>query len=175
MNQYELRALYAEAEQRKRRPCEHCQAGVENIEMYRTIKSDGTSLYYWFCTACGRRAVRGPDEWGKAENIKHALLDFWVEQGKFPGITDKEQFPLLHVYEGKPCAVRGCEDTETQRHHWAPQKMAPAFGPDWDRWPTVYLCKYHHRQWHDIVTPALVRYNEKVEDFESIFREAAGL
>lgn len=170
MNAYEQRQLIAKAERFKRRPCAHCGAGVENIEMYRTVKRSGDSQYYWFCMACNRRAAAGA-----GENIGYELLDFWIAHNKFPGITKREEFTLLHVYEGQPCVVRGCGDTETQEHNWAPKGMAPSFGPDWVNWPTAYLCKYHHEQWHAIITPDLVRYNGKVADFEAIFREAAGI
>jgi hypothetical protein len=169
MNQYE-RLLIAKAERFKRRPCAHCGADVASIQMYRTVKRSGDSQYYWFCMACNRRAAAGA-----GENIGYELLDFWIAHGKFPGITDKEQFPILYIYTGEPCAVRGCNDTETQEHHWAPRILSPAFGPDWNNWPTVYLCAYHHRQWHEIVTPYIEGFKQRHEDFETMFRESVGL
>ena len=105
-------ALRLKAERFKRRPCAHCGADVEYIIMHRTIKSSGDSLYYWFCTRCNRRAARAA-----GENISHELLDAWIEHGKFPGVTKREDFPILYVYTGEPCVV--CGDTDTQEHHWA--------------------------------------------------------
>ena len=161
-------ALRLKAERFKRRPCAHCGADVEYIIMHRTIKSSGDSLYYWFCTRCNRRAARAA-----GENISHELLDAWIEHGKFPGVTKREDFPILYVYTGEPCVV--CGDTDTQEHHWAPRALSSAFGDDWIKWPTVYLCAYHHRQWHEIATPYIQGYKQRSEDFEAMFRKAAGL
>ena len=37
-----------------------------------------------------------------------------------------------------------------EQHHWAPYHL---FGQDADNWPTGWLCKSCHTEWHRIVTP----------------------
>lgn len=49
---------------------------------------------------------------------------------------------------GEPCAI--CGKKETEYHHFAPRHL---FGDDADNWPTAWLCKDHHKEWHDKVTP----------------------
>ena len=47
---------------------------------------------------------------------------------------------------GKPCQVHGCGDVYSQRHHILPWCIDSEMA--W-RYPTVYLCVYHHRLWHE--------------------------
>lgn len=52
------------------------------------------------------------------------------------------------------CSVRGCDSEDVELNHFAPQAT---FGEaSWD-WPTAYLCRRHHREWGERVTPHLNR------------------
>jgi len=54
------------------------------------------------------------------------------------------------------CAVTNCDgsDWRLERHHWAP---AALFGKDSDYyWPTSYLCKKHHSEWHRVTATKAV-------------------
>lgn len=53
------------------------------------------------------------------------------------------------------CEHSGCEDFDTELHHWAPRSVFA----DADRWPTSYLCKQHHREWHTTTGVATSRRN----------------
>lgn len=45
-----------------------------------------------------------------------------------------------------PCSVEGCDQPGYERHHWAPKNI---FGwEEAEKWPTAYLCRPHHREWH---------------------------
>jgi hypothetical protein len=51
-----------------------------------------------------------------------------------------------------PCIICGEPGEE---HHFAPRIVADAFGDDWEKWPTAFLCIKHHLLWHRVVTPHL--------------------
>ncbi len=48
------------------------------------------------------------------------------------------------------CEVQGCFNNGYEWHHIAPRHL---FGDEAGLWPMVKLCKVHHKQWHDVVTP----------------------
>lgn len=58
-----------------------------------------------------------------------------------PGLT----FRINASYERDPCCVRGCADTDTEYHHFAPYNT---FANDADNWPCLPVCRTHHREWH---------------------------
>ena len=59
-------------------------------------------------------------------------------------------------FKKNQCAV--CGSYQVELHHFAPKYL---FGDDSDNWPTAYLCREHHKQWHDIVTPNMCKINLK--------------
>lgn len=58
-------------------------------------------------------------------------------------------------YKNPPCAR--CGHPDTQLHHYFPQSLARKAGTNPDDWPTEYLCSTCHNQWHQFVTPGLVK------------------
>lgn len=66
--------------------------------------------------------------------------------------------------EYAPCARCG-DDTYTELHHWAPKHLFSDLvvnrdghlTPEYESWPTAWLCQECHRHWHRIVTPDMHR------------------
>ena len=60
-----------------------------------------------------------------------------------------DKLPLLKnlSLSSEPCVVCGINGTEL--HHFAPRYLFE----NADSWPTAYLCKKHHEEWHNKVTP----------------------
>jgi hypothetical protein len=65
----------------------------------------------------------------------------------------------------QPCAVRNCPNLDTQEHHIAPRSLERYFDDDWLNFPTIYLCQFHHRQWHEVVTWYLPGYQQRLGEF----------
>ena len=111
------------------------------------IIGNGTRQYFWWCKRCKR--ITPQATYLKHDDVKAVCAHF----GK-----DISEIPVLNNYAKDNrirCAVCGAVGAEY--HHWAPQSMREAFGLEWPQWPTAYLCKAHHDQWHKIVTPQLVK------------------
>lgn len=66
--------------------------------------------------------------------------------GELPLVADERK-------NAEPC-VRCGSKLGTEEHHWAPKHL---FHEDADNWPKSYLCKPCHKQWHDIVTPDMIK------------------
>lgn len=49
--------------------------------------------------------------------------------------------------ENNPKCAR-CGGRGTQLHHWAPKELFE----DAEDWPQAYLCRIHHKEWHDKLT-----------------------
>ena len=50
------------------------------------------------------------------------------------------------------CSVRGCGSDDVELNHFAPRAI---FREEADDWPTAYLCRKHHQEWGQRVTPSL--------------------
>jgi hypothetical protein len=116
--------------------CKRC--GSEYINKYRQIARNGAVTIILRCANCGENPTPATPFHGKAA---------------FP---EYETFPVLNDYRefGEPCAVRGCDDIETEYHHFAPRHL---FGNDAEDYPGAYLCRRHHKEWHDKVTPEMAK------------------
>lgn len=114
-------------------PCRRCKATTEQ----ELVNWNGTyeePRYARWCTRCKNL----PD--GGAWIPRQKLLDAGV---------NLDAVREIHTQAGERCAkcwVRG----KHQLHHWAPKHL---FGAAADAWPTDYLCKSCHEEWHRIVTP----------------------
>lgn len=116
------------------RKCFHC-TWITEWKLARTITTSGISQVYWICTECDRRPYE------KKKDIKHKDL-------RQKGIHI-DRIEIRHNYTGQHfCAV--CRAPGVENHHWAPRYL---FGWDCVDWPQDWLCEFHHRQWHDLVTP----------------------
>lgn len=86
-----------------------------------------------------------------AKWIKHELI-----KGKLP--PEFYRVGLIVDYRKEPCVI--CGDVEAELHHIAPQSLKDYFGETWSKWPTFYLCRTHHRMWHELTTPFLPGYRD---------------
>lgn len=71
------------------------------------------------------------------QHIKQAIIPKFV----------LDNIPITQDYRqnNPPCAVCGVLGTEL--HHWMPQHLSP----DAYKWPTSYLCRMHHLEWHNTI------------------------
>lgn len=61
-----------------------------------------------------------------------------------------ENLPLFKDESGQnSCSVKGCTNTDTELHHFAPKEY---WKHDAEYWPCLYLCRFHHRMWHDVMS-----------------------
>lgn len=70
------------------------------------------------------------------------------------GINPLQDLPVIRDHRGylAICAVIGCGSDDVELNHFAPRAI---FGKDADDWPTAFLCRRHHREWGQRVTPSL--------------------
>lgn len=117
-----------------KRYCERCSREVI-VKLVRNITQNGDNQIYWYC-------ISGEHSTKKNGNfIKHQQV---IDAGLNP-----DTLPVIENYSGMElCAV--CQSPFTELHHFAPRHL---FGDDCEKWPKAYLCKTHHNQWHNLVTP----------------------
>jgi hypothetical protein len=105
--------------------CGKC--GSETV-IYGQINGNGAHVVVERCPKCGRNPHPGKP---------------------FLPIKDYkwETLPLIEdrTKNSEPCAVKGCERTDTEYHHFAPRHI---FGLACDDWPGAWICMKHHREWH---------------------------
>jgi len=119
-----------------KRQCGKCGG---NGELKRTIFSNGDIHVSYCCEKCGHSTP-----WLKKDEIIKAAIN----------IYELELREIWNGNEKRQCEVEGCLNTGYEWHHIAPRHL---FGDEYGRWPIVKLCKYHHRQWHAIVTPNMTK------------------
>jgi len=94
--------------------------------LYKQINSNGAKVVVERCEKCG------------ANTNKKAFLPR-------SSVKNWDALPLFKMISGEKCEVRGCNDTYTELHHWAPRHLFE----DYEDWPTSYLClAKHHPEWH---------------------------
>lgn len=123
----------------KEKDCIHCKA-KRQARLVRTISSSGVSMVFWECETCQKNAI-APGYFIPHEKITSC------------GILI-ETIPVTRDYRTQvdKCAV--CGELGTEYHHWAPRYV---FGEDADLWPGAYLCRRHHMEWHNRITPEMSR------------------
>lgn len=111
------------------RTCGKCgQVG----ELKRVISQNG-GTHIAYCCTCGHVS-----KWIKKETVAEAGIEILT-------------LPIHAAYNDvRQCEVKGCMNYGYEWHHIAPRHL---FGDEAGLWPMVKLCKPHHKQWHDIVTP----------------------
>ena len=92
--------------------------------------ANGSIQYKAYCPECG----------GKGTNFPYSDV---------AGLDD-DRIPVISDHNIIPCERCGSEDG-SERHHWAPHHLFS----DPDEWPTSYLCKICHLEWHRVVTPRM--------------------
>lgn len=121
--------------------CTHCSG--QDIRLGRQIAKNGVTQYLWYCADCHRPPG------GVNLFVSHVTIAHWQKTKRLP--QDLTKLRLLNDYrDGHDCVV--CGRSGVEFHHFAPQALAEYFGPDWFRWPAVYLCDEHHKLWHSVVT-----------------------
>ena len=113
--------------------CKKCDS--TNIKIGRAIKSNGSVSYPNYCEDCGTvypACIKKTDA---------AKLNYEIKDVRYKS-------DIKGYMNNNKCAVCGNKDVEL--HHFAPYHL---FGSEAERWPTAYLCRFHHKQWHDLVTP----------------------
>jgi len=93
--------------------------------MAQRIASNGVATIVEICSSC--------------DTITRA-----VPHREYAGPIDELPIHVDYRTRLHQCEHYGCEDFDTERHHWAPRSVFI----DADQWPTSYLCKQHHREWH---------------------------
>lgn len=106
------------------------------VDLVRNINNTGASNVFWKCRACGKNAM------GSAYWISHKKI---VDHG-----ISIDDIPVNEDQRSDLCAV--CGEPGVHLHHWAPRFI---FGDICDNWPVSYLCRKHHQEWHDRVTPRM--------------------
>lgn len=105
--------------------CEFC--GCE-VGKFRQIHSNGAKVVIQRCLKCKRTPRHN-------QFLPRDSVPNW------------ESLPLAEDYSrnSEPCCVEGCTEVGTELHHFAPRHLFK----NADEWPTGYLCKTHHREWHE--------------------------
>jgi len=146
--------------------CRKC-GQTTNVFLRYDIKANDTLQYFWHCDACERITPMG-------QSIPHDTITEWMSTWTD---TQKDAFYIKRLrndYRGDiECAV--CHARGGELHHWAPQSLADYFGDDWSDWPQVYLCRKHHRQWHEIVTWYMSGFEQRKDEFLRKYYEAVGV
>ena len=112
--------------------CHRCRR-ITPQEVGRSIKADLSESFGWWCNEC----------------------NWWSDGGNW--------IPKDRLTDGQLCAVRTVNFTMGERcarcgarggqlHHWMPK----SYKND-ESWPKDWLCKKCHDEWHNIVTPGLVK------------------
>ena len=108
--------------------CVHCWGG--HIIRVKQRISNGTYQVFDYCVECGRNAN---DESTGGLYIPHGIAG------------DIDSMPLLkdNVIDMPACEHCG-QKNGVEYHHFAPQYIFP----DPDQWPTAWLCRACHIEWH---------------------------
>lgn len=106
--------------------CKYCGTAGK---VYKQRNGNGAYVVVERCPRCRCNTVPGKPFLNKAEYNLDAL-------------------PLFDDYtkQSEPCSVKGCENRDTELHHFAPRSLFP----DADNWLTGWLCKAHHALWHKL-------------------------
>lgn len=98
--------------------------------------SNGALQVIWSCVLCDYRSNPVPHHVADAYGVVVARL------------------PIVEDFAGRyaRCVVEGCGSEEVEWNHIAPRAI---FGHEADKWGTVALCRRHHQEWGERVTPQL--------------------
>jgi hypothetical protein len=122
-----------------RRHCPRC-ARITRQEISCCVSASGAEHFGWWCLECHAwTPARNSGSWIAKETL--------VAHG-----VDLLSVPVVDVKKGPRCTH--CGKRGAEEHHWAPRAI---FGREVaDAWPTDFLCKECHDEWHRKVTPQLV-------------------
>ncbi len=129
-NPVERRVLDAIPEDFGPRHRRRCNANRNEWNVGTIECRNGTTQYKTYCLKCG----------GKSGPLPRMLLSQLSVQDLQP----------ISVHEIAPCDRCG-STAGSELHHWAPWHLFD----DADQWPTSYLCRECHMEWHRKVTPSM--------------------
>jgi hypothetical protein len=110
-----------------RRYLERCDCAATTCAICRYIIRNDTTQFRLRCEKCQHLSL---------SSIPHALLTD----------NEKQAAPVLRAAPPPPC--ERCSSTEgSEIHHWAPREMFT----DSFAWPTAWLCRRCHMEWHRMV------------------------
>lgn len=100
------------------------------------VAHNGSAQVVWRCPDCSFLSSPIPHHVISARGVQIASL------------------PVVEDYRGMfgRCCVKGCDSTDVELNHFAPRAI---FRDQADDWPTGYLCRRHHAEWGERVTPYL--------------------
>lgn len=128
----QLRNWQAYAAELQQTECPNCHA---DIILGKTIMGNGLYHVKAVCYICGAN-VKGNGGWFKKSVMPQEILD---------GLAVFDDYSK----NAERCAVKGCTEIGSEYHHWAPKEFFPDTS---EQWPTSYLCKKHHDEWHKKIT-----------------------
>ena len=107
---------------------ERCFCGHGSWRIFQHIIASGQIQLRFGCARCGNEATHGTSMPFAGINWEHTV--------KLP-----VRYQPAHITPCERCHENvGCES-----HHWAPREI---FGSDSWQWPTSWLCRKCHREWH---------------------------
>lgn len=113
----------------------HCRfCGSSQANLGQTIMQSGARHIWERCGHCGRN-FNGAGVFRSRVRLQLLFPD--LDLDSLPVFEDyTERAPLCEVCQG---------DQGVELHHWAPRQI---FADEADQWPTSWLCRQHHREWH---------------------------
>ena len=144
--------------------CNRCQ---QRTLMHFSITADGTRQYRWYCEKCDR--CWSPDN-NSGYFIPHKVVESLLSKLSDAQRISFDNERCLADYRVE-CAI--CGALGAQNHHFAPQSLRQYFGDDFEKYPQVFLCDYHHRLWHEVVTWYLPGYQQRMDEFAKRYLKAA--
>jgi len=119
-------------------PCDRCGgAAPHNLGIY--TKKNGVRTVRGYCVTCTILGHHGRDQvaWVTGDLKGSSALDHALELG----------LPIMknNIDSNYPCERCGSTNDGVERHHWAPSSI---FKQDTESWPTSWLCRPCHTEWH---------------------------
>lgn len=126
----------------------YCRCSGCELRLRALVARNGVRQYAIFCTNTMHRGSFMP------KRIAQSIAEPY-------GLT-VEDIPVMRDNRAGCCDGSGCVNCapspcehcgstmRVELHHWAPYHL---FDEDADNWPTAWLCRTCHQQWHRIVTP----------------------
>lgn len=122
------------------RPIQHAEDCLGRNTYYAAVRfADGTVRPVRYCPDCEKRS----DFLGNREALALGIR------------TEDLEVIRDNAAGAEPCEV--CASTAgTQLHHFLPTALEDHVSTSSNAWPTAYLCRGCHSEWHRAVTPDLV-------------------
>lgn len=117
--------------------CRSCKT-EQKASLYLKPATNGAETFVWACNTCGTMAPFGGATFLSVEWV-YCLLT----------VAQLRDLPVLMPQLTSRCAR--CGNRHAEQHHWAPKEI---FKGEANDWPTDYLCKKCHDEWHQKMNAA---------------------